>query len=205
MKISILDYGVSNLKSVTKAFEHLGCSPTVIHHEKEISDANILIFPGQGAFGQSTTHLHGQHLVDPLRSHIHSGKPFFGICLGFQLLFTSSEEAPGCIGLDIYPGQLQRFQSPTLKIPQMGWNTLDVKKESPMFSKIENESYVYFVHSFYLKHTTPTIVSSTTTYTTPYVSSIQDKNVWGTQFHPEKSGDVGLQILKNFITYCKSI
>lgn len=211
MKLSILDYGVSNLKSVKKAFEFLNCDVTIISDAQSISSSDIIIFPGQGAFGQSTRHLNDLNLTQALRTHIEKQKPFFGICLGFQLLFQGSEEASDQTGLSIFPGHFKKFKTDMkasettfLKVPQMGWNTLDASKNSQLLANLPPQPYVYFVHSYYIDQTTPSIVSSTTTYGLPYISSIQADHVWGTQFHPEKSGDTGLQILKNFISFCKA-
>lgn len=211
MKLSILDYGVSNLKSVKKAFEWLECDVSIISDAQSVEKSDILIFPGQGAFGQSTRHLNQLHLTEALLNHIEKQKPFFGICLGFQLLFQGSAEAPDQQGLSVFPGHLKQFKTTMvapngsrLKVPHMGWNTLDSAQPTSLLSNISDHSYVYFVHSYYLEQTTPAIVSSTTTYGLPYVSSIQADHVWGTQFHPEKSGDTGLQILKNFIAFCKA-
>jgi imidazole glycerol-phosphate synthase subunit HisH len=205
MKISLLDYGASNLKSVKKAFEHLDCTVSVITTADEVENTDILIFPGQGAFGPSIKHLNDLNLIEPLQNHIKNQKPFFGICLGFQLLFTSSDEAPGIEGLSVFPGHFEKFSSKTHKVPQIGWNTLEKSSSSLLLNNLPESSYVYFVHSYYLKETTSSLISSKTTYIEPYVSSIQTGNIWGTQFHPEKSGDVGLQILKNFISFCKTI
>lgn len=204
MDISILDYGASNLKSVKKAFEYLGCSVSIITTPEEVEKAERLIFPGQGAFGPSIEHLTQKQLIDPIKHHIYKKRPFFGICLGFQLLFSSSEEAPEKEGLSIFPGHFKKFQSTTRKVPHMGWNALELQKPSQLLASIDPESYVYFVHSYYLENTTPDIISSTTQYCSPFVSSIESENVWGTQFHPEKSSSVGIQILKNFISFCNS-
>ena len=198
--ITILNYGEGNITSVQKAFEHLGQSVLVSDQPSDILNAEVLVIPGQGAFKQVMTTLQEKGFIDPIKAHIIARKPFFGICLGFQILFEGSSEHGGCHGLSLYEGEFQEFNSDTLKVPQMGWNQLIIDSDSSMFKGISEGSFVYFVHSFYLPQSRDSIVSARTDYGQKYVSAIQDGPIWGTQFHPEKSGDVGLSILKNFCT-----
>jgi imidazole glycerol-phosphate synthase subunit HisH len=189
MTITILDYGVGNLKSVQKAFEYLGESTLITNDPEDINCATKLVFPGQGACGQAMVYLKSKHLIQPVTQFIRRGRPFLGICLGFQLLFDCSEEDGGQETLGLISGQVKRFSEPNIKVPQMGWNVLN-----------ESGDYVYFVHSFYVTGVDSDIVTSTTTYgETTFVSSICQDNMWGMQFHPEKSGDVGLRILADFV------
>jgi imidazole glycerol phosphate synthase glutamine amidotransferase subunit len=200
--ITILNYGEGNITSVQKAFEYLGQDVLVSDKLDDIESAEALVIPGQGAFKQVMTTLTNKGFVEPIKAHIKAKKPFLGICLGFQVLFEGSDEHGGCEGLGIYEGRFKEFVPSDLKVPQMGWNQLQVSENTTMFEGMSKEAFVYFVHSFYLPSTDPTKVSSQTDYGLNYVSAIQDGPIWGTQFHPEKSGDVGLEILKNF---CKLI
>ncbi len=200
--ITILDYGEGNITSVQKAFEHLGEKVLISKQLEDIKNADALVIPGQGAFKQVMSTLETKQFIEPIKAHIKLKKPFFGICLGFQILFEGSDEHGGSKGLGVYEGQFQEFIPSQLKVPQMGWNQLQVSSNSDMFEGLTEDAYVYFVHSYFLPNTTKTIVSAETDYGLNYVSAIQDGPIWGTQFHPEKSGEVGLSILKNF---CKII
>ena len=204
MTITILDYGVGNLKSVQKAFEYLGESTLITNDPEDINNATKLVFPGQGACGQAMVYLKARYLIEPVTQFIRCGRPFLGICLGFQLLFDSSEEDGGQDTLGLISGQVKRFSEPNLKVPQMGWNILNIKKgignQGPCFSRCRSGDYVYFVHSFYATDVDSKVVTSTATYgETTFVASVCQDNMWGMQFHPEKSGDVGLCILADFV------
>lgn len=197
--ITILNYGEGNITSVQKAFEHLGQHVVVSSSIDDIKTADALVIPGQGAFKQVMSTLKAQNFISPIKDYITAQKPFLGICLGFQILFEGSEEHGGCEGLGIYPGSFKQFKSDSLKVPQMGWNKIQASEHTYMYKGIQSDEYVYFVHSYYLPSTNKAIISSKTEYGLTYVSAIEDGAIWGTQFHPEKSGDIGLNILKNFI------
>ncbi len=198
--IAIIDYDAGNLRSVEKALEALGSRAIITRNRDEILGADRVILPGVGAFGDAMEKLHQYELVDTIRQAAASGKPFLGICLGLQLLFESSEESPGVEGLSVLPGKILRIPDhPGLKIPHMGWNSLSVTPGARLFRGIENGAYVYFVHSYYCKADDESIVAATTEYSTHIHAAVERGNVFACQFHPEKSGSVGLQILKNFI------
>ena len=198
--IAIIDYDAGNLRSVEKALEALGSRAIITRNRDEILGADRVILPGVGAFGDAMENLHQYELVDTIRQAAASGKPFLGICLGLQLLFESSEESPGVEGLSVLPGKILRIPDhPGLKIPHMGWNSLSVTPGARLFRGIENGAYVYFVHSYYCKADDESIVAATTEYSTHIHAAVERGNVFACQFHPEKSGSVGLQILKNFI------
>ena len=198
--IAIIDYDAGNLRSVEKALEALGSRALITRNRDEILGADRVILPGVGAFGDAMEKLHQYELVDTIRQAAASGKPFLGICLGLQLLFESSEESPGVEGLSVLPGKILRIPDhPGLKIPHMGWNSLSVTPGARLFRGIENGAYVYFVHSYYCKADDESIVAATTEYSTHIHAAVERGNVFACQFHPEKSGSVGLQILKNFI------
>lgn len=205
--IAIIDYDAGNLRSVEKALQSLGESPIITRDPEVILHADRLILPGVGAFGDAMQKLHQYQLTDVIRDAAAKGIPFLGICLGLQLLFESSEESPGIEGLGICKGQIRRIpDTPGLKIPHMGWNSLSYTAESAgnpngrLFSDIPEHSYVYFVHSYYLKAADPSIVAASTEYGTLIHASIEQENVFACQFHPEKSGSTGLKILKNFLS-----
>lgn len=197
--IAIIDYDAGNLKSVWKALTFLGEDVIVSRDSKEILSADKVILPGVGAFGDAMNNLRRFELVDTIKEVANSGKPLLGICLGLQLLFESSEESVGVEGLGILKGKILRIPDKQgLKIPHMGWNSLDIKEGASLYKGIPNGSYVYFVHSYYLKAQDEAIVAASTEYSTHIHASVEYKNVFGCQFHPEKSSDVGLTILKNF-------
>ncbi len=199
--IAILDYDMGNLKSVQKAFEHLGEHVCVTRKADMIAEADKLVVPGVGAFKDCMENLKHYKLIDPILKHIESGKPYLGICLGMQVLFTESEEFGNHKGLDVIPGKVVRFpHSTTLKVPHMGWNQIkktEAAKKSPL-DAIPNESSVYFVHSYYVVPKDKKVIATTTDYGMEFCSSIQKDNIFATQFHPEKSQDVGLKILEAF-------
>ncbi len=196
--IAIIDYDAGNLKSVEKALKFLGEEAVITRQKEEILNADKVILPGVGAFGDAMHNLNQFGLVDVIKEVVDLGKPFLGICLGLQLLFERSEESPGVEGLGILKGEILRIPDcPGLKIPHMGWNSLKIKPEAKLFKGLE-DPYVYFVHSYYLKAADESIVAATTEYSTIIHASVQSGNVFACQFHPEKSSRVGLQILRNF-------
>lgn len=201
--ITIVDYGVGNITSVQKAFEKLGERVVVTSDLKTIQRADVLVVPGQGACGQAMAQLQKKELIAPIKQHINAGKKFLGICLGFQILFDYSDEDGGVPCLGIFPGRVEKFKMTDLKIPHMGWNTITV---SPHYKTLlpyseDPKTHVYFVHSYYVANTDASSILTTTTYGVPFVSSVKKQAVWGTQFHPEKSGDTGLEFLKTFLCY----
>lgn len=198
--IAIIDYEMGNLRSVQKAFEAVGCSAIVTRSPQVIDDASHVVLPGVGAFGDCMRNLERFGLVTPVRKTITTGKPFLGICLGLQLLFTGSEEFGTHHGLDILSGRVVRFRSTdaTMKIPHMGWNQIKVTNSMPLLKDIPDGSYLYFVHSYYVEPDDKTIIGTTTDYGTSFASGIWKDNLFACQFHPEKSQRWGLQILKNF-------
>jgi glutamine amidotransferase len=202
--IAIIDYGVGNLRSVAKAFEYIGYPAVITAEPRTVRQADQVVLPGVGAFGKSMESLTRYGMVPVVREAIASGKPFLGICLGLQLLFEASAESFGAAetvrGLGIFPGTVLQFQPDSaLKVPQIGWNQIGtLAKRNPLFRGVSEGSYVYFVHSYYVKPTDPGIVACTTNYGIEYCSGIAVGNVFAVQFHPEKSSVVGLQILRNF-------
>ena len=197
--IAIIDYGMGNLRSVAKAFEAVGHQAIVTRDAASIKNASHVVLPGVGAFGDCMANLDRYGLIEPVRATIQSGKPFLGICLGLQLLFTESEEFGTHKGLGIISGRVRRFATDqTLKVPHMGWNQVNVQRECPVFEGITNASNWYFVHSYFVDPTDRQIVATTTTYGIPFVSSIWKDNIVACQFHPEKSQAAGLQLIKNF-------
>ena len=197
--IGIIDYDAGNLRSVEKALVSLGEEVIVSRDSSEILQADKVILPGVGSFGDAMNNLDKFGLVDTIKKVAASGTPFLGICLGLQLLFKESDETPGAEGLDILPGKILKIPAKDgFKIPHMGWNSLDVKPGARLFKVLEGNPYVYFVHSYYLKAADEGIVAATTEYTTHIHASVESGNVFACQFHPEKSSDVGLKILKNF-------
>jgi glutamine amidotransferase len=198
--IAIIDYDAGNIKSVEKAVQLLGGEVSVTRDPATIMSADHVILPGVGAFGDAMGKLTEYGLVDTIKSVVDSQIPFLGICLGLQLLFDESDEAPGVKGLGILPGKILRIpDAPGLKIPHMGWNSLEIGAGQPLFKGIGNGAYVYFVHSYYLKAENEADVAATTEYSVRIHASVAHENVYACQFHPEKSGRVGLQILGNFL------
>ena len=197
--IAILDYDAGNLKSVQKALISLGEEVVVSRDSSESMQADKVILPGVGSFGDAMNNLDRFGLVDTIKNVTAKGTPFLGICLGLQLLFKESEETPGAEGLDILPGRILKIPAKEgYKIPHMGWNSLDIREGAKLFKGIKNDPYVYFVHSYYLKADDEAIVAASTEYTTHIHASVERDNVFACQFHPEKSSDIGLKILKNF-------
>ena len=198
--IAIIDYDAGNLKSVEKALVSLGEEVLVSRDSSEILQADKVILPGVGSFGDAMNNLDKFGLVDTIKKVTGNGTPFLGICLGLQLLFKESDETPGAEGLDILPGKILKIPAKDgFKIPHMGWNSLDIKPGARLFKGLEGNPYVYFVHSYYLKAEEEQIVKASTEYTTHIHASVEKDNIFACQFHPEKSSDVGLKILKNFV------
>ena len=197
--IAIIDYGAGNLQSVKNALDFLGAKCVVTGSADEIINADKVILPGVGAFGDAMKSLDERGLSDTLRRAAASGKPFLGICLGLHLLFEESEESPGVKGLGVFKGKVIKIPDTGLKIPHMGWNSITVTKESKILKDIGEEPYMYFVHSYYINPADMGIVSARTEYGLPLGIAVESGNVFATQFHPEKSGKVGMTILRNFI------
>jgi len=200
--IALLDYGSGNLRSVHKSLLKVGANVRLVQHPEEIGDARGLVLPGVGAFDDCINALRKQHLLGAAKDFIKTGKPFLGICVGYQALFERSEEFNSCAaGLGIFKGSVVRFpDTHGLKIPQIGWNQIDVvQRDCPLFRGVENGSYVYFVHSFFPKPVDDSIVATRTEYGENFASAVWRDNVYATQFHPEKSQRTGLQLLKNFV------
>ena len=197
--IAIIDYDAGNLKSVEKALGHLGKETVVTRDPQTILAADQAILPGVGAFGDAMGNLHRFGLVDVIHGFADSGKPFLGICLGQQLFFESSEESPGIKGLGLLPGKIRKLSGGTgLKIPHMGWNSLEIMDGKRLFRDIDQGAYVYFVHSYYLEASDPADVAAVTEYGTRIHAAVEHDNLFACQFHPEKSSETGLQILRNF-------
>ncbi len=198
--IAILDYDAGNIKSVEKAVQLLGQEVTITRDRREVLNADKVILPGVGAFGDAMGKIRQYGLYEVIHEVVEQGTPFLGICLGLQLLFERSEESPGVEGLGILKGEILRIpETPGLKIPHMGWNSLDFRNNGRLFENLPEESYVYFVHSYYLRAADEKIVTAVTEYGTQIHASVEQGNVFACQFHPEKSSDVGIQILKNFV------
>ena len=198
--IAILDYDAGNIKSVEKAMLLLGQDVVITRDRETILNADKVILPGVGAFGDAMGKLHQYGLCDVIHEVVDSGKPFLGICLGLQLLFERSDEAPGVEGLGILKGEILRIPDQEgLKIPHMGWNSLALQNHGRLLQNLPDEPYVYFVHSYYLKAADEGIVTATTEYSTHIHASVEQGNVFACQFHPEKSSDTGLKILENFV------
>jgi len=195
--IAIIDYGVGNLRSVEKAFAHVGVPAQVTSDPVTISQAPGVVLPGVGAFADCMENLREHQLIDTVQELIRSGKPLLGICVGMQILFEASEENGYHQGLGIFGGVVKKIPG-TLKVPQIGWNNLKIKKDTALFAGIPDESYTYFVHSYYAVPKETSIVAATTYYGTELTVAVQKDNVYAVQFHPEKSSAVGLQMLKNF-------
>lgn len=209
--IAIIDYGMGNLRSVQKGFEKVGHDAIVTSNYKDILSADGVVLPGVGAFKDCMRNLREGGLIDTIHKVIDDAKPFLGICLGLQLLFTESEEFGIHKGLNIIKGRVMKFSFNTpnselrtlnLKIPHMGWNNIGIKRRHPVFENIPDNSYFYFVHSYYVIPEDDSVIASTTDYGVEFVSSISKDNLFACQFHPEKSQELGLRMLKNFGDIC---
>jgi len=199
--LAIIDYGAGNLRSVLHALKHLGVeNMQLVRHPDELSGAEKIILPGVGAFGAGMQQLHKQELVEPLCDAVTSGVPYLGICLGMQFLFEYSDEMGDHKGLGLLPGHVTRFpQFEDLKVPHMGWNQLQTIKESALLKNITDENYAYFVHSYYCVPAEQSDVLISVDYGIPFTAGVQRDNLYGVQFHPEKSQVTGLTILRNFL------
>lgn len=198
--IAIIDYDAGNLRSVEKALLALGEQPVITRDAEVLLSADKVILPGVGSFGDAMGRLRQYGLVDVIHQIVEKGIPFLGICLGLQLMFERSDESEGVEGLGLLGGEILKIPDcEGLKIPHMGWNSLDIRDGSRLFAGIPDQSYVYFVHSYYLKAADENIVAASTEYSTHIHAAVESGNVFACQFHPEKSSDVGLRILKNFI------
>ena len=199
--VAIIDYDAGNIRSVEKAVRYLGKEVTVTSDPEKILAADRVILPGVGAFGDAMKRLHAMGLVEVIRQAADRGTPFLGICLGLQFLFEKSEESPGVAGLGLLRGEILRLpELPGLKVPHIGWNSLKYPNPGRLFRGIPEDSYVYFVHSYYLKAQDEGIVTATTEYGTLVHASVESGNLFACQFHPEKSSETGLTILENFLS-----
>lgn len=201
MSLAIIDYGMANLRSVQKAFEQVGAEAQIISQPDEIARFDRIVLPGVGAFKDAIAHLKNTGLADPILKHIDRGRPFLGICLGLQLLFDTGYEDGEHQGLGVLRGSCIRFdvdRTMGLKVPHMGWNQLQFRHESPLCRDLSDGCSVYFVHGYHVVPTDDSVIATTTDYGRPFVSSIRRDNLIATQFHPEKSQKVGLQMLANF-------
>ena len=199
--IGVIDYGAGNLRSVCNSLKKLSVDCHVVKAPSDLNKIQTMIFPGVGSFGDSSDQLKKQSLFEPIREWIINDRPFLGICIGFQMLFDSSEESPGSEGLGIIPGKVIKFSEQTnLKVPHMGWNKVQIKNlNDPVWQKIDDFTHFYFVHSYFPKPDNPGVSSSTTAYGVDFTSSIRYGNIFGTQFHPEKSQKSGLRLIENFL------
>jgi glutamine amidotransferase len=200
LKIAIIDYGLGNLRSVEKAFHYVGAAGAFVTDDPEmVRTADKAVLPGDGAFDATMERLQAAGVDKISREFVTTGRPFLGICVGMQALLTSSEEGdPAVRGLDLVPGRVRRFSAPNLKVPQIGWNELTLTESSPLFQQLSSGVFVYFLHSFYCAPDDENLVTAWADYGLSFCAGLQKDNVFATQFHPEKSGEAGLQILKNF-------
>jgi glutamine amidotransferase len=199
-KIVIIDYGMGNLRNVQRGFERIGLEAKLTRNKKEIQRASAIVLPGVGAFKDCMINLEKYGMVESLLRSIEKGKPYLGICLGLQILFSESEEFGSHKGLDLIKGRVVRFKpDPEHKVPHMGWNTVEIEREVPMLQGIVSGDFFYFIHSYYVIPEEKQWISSFTNYGLSFVSSIWKENIFATQFHPEKSQHKGLKILENFV------
>jgi glutamine amidotransferase len=203
--IAIVDCGIGNLRSIQKAFERVGHTAVITQLPEQIGSARAIVLPGQGAFRDCMAHLGDHALIEPVLEFIRSGRPYLGICLGLQLLMTESEEFGCHKGMNLIQGRVRRFpaalidaQGMPLKVPHMGWNQASLTKRPPIFAGIPEGAYFYFAHSYYVEPLGDAVIAATTDYGVPFVSGIWHDNMFGVQFHPEKSQAHGLRLLKNF-------
>ena len=196
--IAVVDYGMGNLRSVEKGFAHVGVDARVVSDAKSLDDADGIVLPGVGAFRDCMANLEELELTAPILKNIEKGKPFMGICLGLQLLFGESGEFGHTKGLGVLGGTVPRFPESDLKVPHMGWNQINIKAQAPILEGIPDGSYFYFVHSYYVAPEDASITATTTDYGVEFTSMVWKDNVFATQFHPEKSQELGLRLLKNF-------
>ena len=199
-KILLINYGVGNLRSGKKGLEKAGAKVEIIDSDKPLPEGDAIVLPGVGAFAEARKNIASQ--IDKIKDESNSGKPIFGICLGLQLLFTKSYEGGEIEGLNLIPGEVVKISS-NVKLPQIGWNTIDIVKSSPLLDGVKSNSFMYFVHSYYANPYENDIVIAYTEYGDRFPSIIESQNIFATQFHPEKSGKSGLTILKNFVNILK--
>ena len=199
--IAIMDYGVGNLFSVEKAFLYLGADAKITNDAEVLRRADKIVLPGVGAFGDCIKNLRASGMIPVLRSRVQAGIPLLGICVGLQILFEGSDESPEAEGLGFFPGRVRKIQAAGLKIPHMGWNSLEIRRreKTNLFTGLPENPFVYFVHSYHAVPEDEGIVTATADYGERLTAAVAKGNICATQFHPEKSGDVGLDILKNFI------
>jgi glutamine amidotransferase len=202
--IAIVDYGMGNLRSVINAFRKLGANVAITQDKEIIKSSSAVVLPGVGAFGKCVENLKNLDLFDFIKEIIAGDKLYLGICLGMQILFEGSEEAPGVKGMGVIKGKVPRFTG-KVKVPHMGWNSIEIVKKHPIFEGIERGSHFYFVHSFFCQPEEQGVTATTTTYGVEFTSSVQRGNVFACQFHPEKSQSVGLQLLRNFIRLSQEV
>jgi len=200
--IAIIDYGMGNLRSALRGIEKVGGDARIIQSPREMIGADAIVLPGDGAFGHAMQNLRAAGWVAPIKQAVADGVPFLGICVGMQLLFESSEEMGQHEGLGIFAGNVKRFPV-GLKVPQMGWNQLNIRQSNPLLRDVPNGGYTYFVHSYYCSPSDSSVTLATTDYGVDFASIVGRGNVWGAQFHPEKSQVVGLKILENFVSLVK--
>ena len=199
--VAIIDYGAGNLQSVKKALDYLGCESVITSDKAVIEGASHIILPGVGSFGDAMDSIRSRGLEEVIKNAASGEKKFLGICLGLQILFEESEESPGVKGLGIFNGSIVKIpENLGLKVPHMGWNSVSIKQKNGIFTDIKDESYFYFVHSFYLKDADSDIVAGCADYGVNIQCAVQKGKVSATQFHPEKSGEIGLKLLKNFVS-----
>jgi glutamine amidotransferase len=196
--IAILDYRAGNLRSVAKALEAVGARPVITDDPAVVARADGLVVPGQGSAVDAMRNLHRLGLVEPLKAYVASGRPFLGVCLGEQVIFESSEEGPGVTCLGLIPGQVRRLPGGQ-KVPHIGWNSVRIKQAHPLLEGVPDDEYFYFVHSYYVDPTDPSMTVGETDYGVSFASIVAYKNVFATQFHPEKSSGIGLRIYENFV------
>ena len=200
-KIGVIDYGGGNIRSLVKALETLGAPPRLVRSPEELENLSLVFFPGQGAFGDCMAKLQSLDLVDCLTQWIRDDRPFFGICIGYQLLFEGSEENPGVEGLSIFKGQVTKFPASELKVPHMGWNRTQLRKtDAAPWNDLGPAPYFYYVHSYFPVPRDSGLTAATTDYGTPFTSAIQRGRLVATQFHPEKSQKSGMLLIQNFLT-----
>lgn len=196
--IAVVDYGMGNLRSVEKGFLKVGIDARIVADPKSIDNADGIVLPGVGAFRDCMKNLTDSNLTEAIIRAVNKGKPFLGICLGLQVLFSESEEFGLCKGLDVFRGKVVRFPETGLKVPHMGWNNVNITKKPPIFDSVPDRSFFYFVHSFYVIPEDRAVTAATTEYGIEFTSMVWKDNVFATQFHPEKSQETGLKALKGF-------
>lgn len=203
--IAVIDYGMGNLKSVEKGFKKVGANARITSDPLIIDDAHAVVLPGVGAFRECMKNLVNRSLIEVIMRSIKKGKPYLGICLGLQVLFSEAEEFGTCHGLDLFQGKVVKFSfdEKDKKIPHMGWNTMTIVNRPPLLSGIPDNAFVYFVHSFYVVPSDRTVIATVTDYGISFTSMVWKDNVFATQFHPEKSQEIGLHILKGFAEFVK--